>query len=73
MIEAVLIKGPLTEQDVKELAECMRKIERRKPHETFSLFALDDCATNAEAKAMVERVFPTVKGVPVEVKVFEKK
>jgi len=68
MIEAVLIKGPLTEQDVKELAEAMRKIERRRPHEHFLLTVLDETATNKEATAMLERVFPVVEGVPVELK-----
>lgn len=70
---AVLLTGPFDEADVKELLDALRGIERRKPQELFMLHMVDQSAGGPEMQAFIERVFPAVKGVPVEVRRFEKK
>ena len=72
-IGGILITGPFDESDVKELLETLRAIERRKPQETFMLLMNNDAGSNPEMQAFIERVFPAVKGVPVEIVRFEKK
>lgn len=72
MFEGIMIKGPLTEEDVKAFADTMRQIERKRPHEAFTLVVIDELATNKEAVGLLNRIFPAVQGVPYDVKSFKR-
>jgi hypothetical protein len=68
----ILLKGPFTNEDIAVLAETVRAIERRQPHEEFRMMIADEGKTAEEAEAMLQQVFPFVEGAPVEVKVWRK-
>ena len=72
MGEGILIKGPLDEDDVKEFADTMRRVERKRPSKTFFMMVINELSTNEEAKALLAKVFPAVEGVPYDVKTFKR-
>lgn len=72
MIEGILIKGPLTEEDAKEFAETMRKVEQKRPQETFLMTIINELGTNAEAMAVLNTIFPALKDVPYDVRQFKR-
>lgn len=69
MTSAILVTGPFEEADVKELLETLRRIERRKPQEVFELRMEGKDMSSQEIQAWVERIFPRVSGVPVDIEV----
>jgi hypothetical protein len=71
MIEGILIKGPLTEEDAKEFAETMRRVEQKRPNETFMMTIINELGTN-KALALLNTVFPAIQGVPYDVKSFKR-
>lgn len=72
MIEGILIKGPLTEADIKEFADTMRRVEQKRPHETFMMTIVNELASNKEAAALLNTVFPAIGGTPYDVKTFKR-
>lgn len=72
MIEGILIKGPLTEEDTKEFAETMRKVEQKRPHETFLLTVIGELGDNKDAVAVLNTIFPALKDVPFDVRSYKK-
>lgn len=72
MIEGILIKGPLTEEDAKEFAETMRKVEQKRPQETFMLTVIGELGENKDAVAVLNDIFPALKDVPFDVRSFKR-
>lgn len=72
MIEGILIKGPLTEEDAKEFGETMRKVEQKRPNETFLMTIINELSSNTEAVALLNTVYPAIQGRPYDVKQFHK-
>lgn len=72
MIEGILIKGSLTEEDVKEFGETMRKVEQKRPHETFLMTVIGNLGENKDAVAVLNTIFPALKDVPFDVRSFKK-
>jgi hypothetical protein len=72
MYEGILIKGPLTEEDIKAFADTMRQVERKRPHETFMLTVLNELGDDKDAVALMNRIFPAVQGVPYDIKTFKR-
>ena len=72
MIEGILIKGNLTEEDAKDFAETMRKVEQKRPHETFLMTILNELGSNKDAVAVLNTIFPALKDVPYDIRTFER-
>ena len=72
MIEGILIKGPLDEADIKDFGETMRRAEQKNPKEVFMMTVLGELASNVDATALLNTVFPAVEGVPYDVKTFKR-
>lgn len=72
MIEGILIKGSLTEEDAKEFAETMRKVEQKRPNETFLMTVIGELGENKDAVAVLNEIFPALKGKPYDIKTFTK-
>lgn len=67
----LVLTGPFTEEDVKLLLDAVRYCEKKQPDKPFtvSMEPLEE-QTTEEAKQFLKDSFPTVKGLPVEVEVF---
>ena len=69
----VTLTGPFTEDDVRLLMEAVRYCEKKQPDKTFTITTEpDEERTLEEAKEFLKKSFPTVKGVPVEIEVFNR-
>jgi hypothetical protein len=53
----VVLTGPFTEQDLHDIAQCLRTIERRQPDEIFALTMRSDFEPD-----LLQRIFPTLPG-----------
>jgi hypothetical protein len=67
MIKQVLIQGPFTDEDVKQILETVRIIEQRRPDDLFMVSMPDYDLTEYEAKAKLNALFPRVDGKEPEV------
>lgn len=72
MIEGILIKGSLTEEDVKEFGETMRKVEQKRPHETFLMTVIGELGDNKDAVAVLNTIFPALKDIPFDVRSYKR-
>jgi len=70
MIKQVLIQGPFTDDDIKEIMATVRAIEQRRPDDLFMVSMQPDdekSLTEYEAKAKLNALFPRVDGKEPEV------
>lgn len=57
MMQTVSIRGPLTDDEVREIVEVLQRIESRHPDETFQVF-INSPESEAEVNDMLEKVNP---------------
>jgi hypothetical protein len=69
----ITLTGPFTEEDVRLLMAAVRYCEKKQPEKVFTITTEpDEERTVEEAKQFIKDSFPTVKGLPVEVEVFNR-
>jgi hypothetical protein len=70
----ISLSGPFTDKDVAFLMDAIRFCEKQNPDGTFLVQVEDDGPekTVEETKQWIKDNFPTIKGVPVEIEVFER-
>lgn len=63
-LKAMMISGPFSEDDIAEMADAMRAIERRNPDGVYKLMVndLESDVSLQEMAIMLERIFPRVAG-----------
>jgi len=57
----IVITGEFTEEDLKEFAKVLRKVERNNPNETYFLIIEDKDLKLKEASELVARVFKSIE------------
>lgn len=57
----LIITGEFTEEDLKEFAKVLRKVERNNPKETYFLIIEDKDLELKEATELVARVFKSIE------------
>lgn len=73
MFKKFILTGPFTEEDAALLMEAVRYCEKKQPDKAFMFeFETVEEQTVEQAKQFILDRFPTVKGVPVEIEVFNK-
>ena len=68
----VVFEGPFSEEDLRYLGAALCVIERRQPDKHFVMVAEHPDQSLAEARALLERVFPTLEGGSLEVRVIRR-
>jgi len=69
----LVMTGPFSEEDVKLFMDCLRHCEKKQPDKPFTMsMEPEEERTVEEAKQFLKDSFPTVKGLPVEVEVFNR-
>lgn len=69
----IILTGPFTEEDAALIMEAVRYCEKKQPDKPFTIeWESSEERTVEEAKEFLKSRFPTVKGIPVEIEVFNK-
>lgn len=70
----VLLKGPFTREDLKEIGILIRKIDLEHGGEIpfHMITKADDDISEPEAVEMLHDIFPALEGVPYEIKLFKR-
>lgn len=68
---SVVLKGPFTDDDLREIVETMQRIEGRRPDETFNV--LLDAEDDEIVNGFMERINPLRGGYARVVKFFPRK
>lgn len=69
---ALIVHGPFTEDELREVAEAVRLIEQRHPNEVYHVMWSDDEASIASSIAQVMNVFPRLAGQSPNVVIVKK-
>ena len=61
-IRALIVKGPFTEDELLEVANVVRRIERHHPEYVYEVIWSDNEVSIAEATKQLLKVFPRLEG-----------
>lgn len=73
-IQAIVVRGPFTEDDFALLVATIREIDGRHPDDTFEVVAVDPTDTAIEtAEAMLKQAVPSLPGRETTFKTIRRK
>lgn len=64
---SVLLQGPFTQADLKQIALTLRSIEQCNENQDYSMLVIDDDAKHEELKQKLAAIFPFKPGQEIEI------
>ncbi len=61
-MRAVVLRGPLSDDDLREIAAILRRADARQPDQLFEMYMIDPDASLFDAKRMVTEMLPPLDG-----------